>query len=230
MPLKPADGPTPYPDDRDEAAWPGQGPIRVHSWMTQDRDSFWQARERDQGAVVFAGSSFIADWKVADIAREFPALKVANRGIGGDVSRGLLFRLKEDVLDLNPRAVVLLIGGNDLTAHADPAVIEHNLNALIEMARAHNPKVPIVLFQLAPRDNPEAPVKPGALADLNTHIAKLGIRHENTAIIDLFTPFATPEGMPKEEFFTEDRLHFRPSAYKIWADLLRPAFEALGVQ
>ena len=227
---KPGEAPTPYPDSKNEAAWPGQGPIRVHNWMVQNREAFWKARERDQGAVVFAGSSSIAGWKVDDLAKAFPGLKVANRGIGGDVSRGLLFRFKEDVLDLKPRAIVILIGGNDLSAHADPATVEHNLKLMIEMARAQNPKVPIVLCQLAPRDNPEAPTKPGALADLNARIGKLGARHENVAIVDLFTPFATPEGMPKAEFFGKDRMHFQPAAYTIWADLLRPAFEKLGVK
>jgi len=37
-------------------------------------------------------------------------MKTANRGISGDVTRGVLYRMKEDVLDLNPKAVVLLIG------------------------------------------------------------------------------------------------------------------------
>jgi len=109
-PIHAADGPTPFPDAKDEAAWPGQGPIRVFGWMVDNRKAFWTHRDRDQGAVVFVGDSLIGGWKVERMVADFPGLKVANRGIGGDVSRGLLFRFREDVLDLKPRAIVMCIG------------------------------------------------------------------------------------------------------------------------
>ena len=56
----------------------------------------------------FVGDSLTGGWK--NLAKDFPKLKVANRGLGGDVSRGALFRFKEDALDLNPKAVVIEIG------------------------------------------------------------------------------------------------------------------------
>jgi len=34
-------GPTPFPDQKDEAAWPGKGPIRTFPYMTDNRKSFW---------------------------------------------------------------------------------------------------------------------------------------------------------------------------------------------
>ena len=130
--LRAADGPTPYPSAQDESAWAGQGPIRVHAWMKDNRAYFWTQRTKDQGAIVFVGSSMMGNWK--DIAAAFPGLKVANRGVGGDVSRGLLFRFQEDVLDLNPRAVVMSIGSNDLSAHGAPAGIAANISAIIDLA------------------------------------------------------------------------------------------------
>lgn len=225
-----ASGPKPYPDQKawEDSVWPGKGPIRVFGWMTDNRKAFWAAREKDQGAVVFAGDSQTAGWK--NLAEAFPGLKVANRGIGGDVSRGLLYRWREDVLDLNPRAIVILIGGNDLSTLSDPAVVEHNLGMMIDMARAQNPKVPIVLCQLPPRDDPKAPIKPGSLADLNARIAHVAEGKENMAVIDLYTPLAEADGRPKVEFFGADKLHMAAPAYKVWADLLRPAFEKLGVK
>ncbi len=222
------DGPTPYPDPKDEAAWPGQGPIRVFGWMVDNRNYFWTQREKDQGAVVFIGDSLTGNWR--QMAEAFPGLKVANRGIGGDVSRGLLFRFREDVLDLKPRAVVLCIGGNDLSAHTNPADVEQNIAAMLDQIRAYSPTLPIVLCLLPPRDNPDAPTKPGALADLNARIARLGAGKENIVVLDLFTALSTPEGKPQEEFFVKDRLHLAAPGYQKWAELLRPAFERLGVK
>src|SRR2546428_9430004 len=79
-----AGGPTPFPDPKNEAAWPGKGPIRVFGWMTDNRKWFWSQREKDQGAVVFAGDSLTGNWNAKLMAQSFPGLKVANRGIGGD--------------------------------------------------------------------------------------------------------------------------------------------------
>ena len=62
-PLFAADGPTPYPDAKNEAAWPGRGPIRVHPWMVDNRKYFRTQREKDQGAVVFVGDSLTGNWK-----------------------------------------------------------------------------------------------------------------------------------------------------------------------
>ncbi|HEX3134601.1 MAG TPA: GDSL-type esterase/lipase family protein, partial [Planctomycetota bacterium] len=117
--LTAADGPTPYPDAKDEAAWPGKGLIRCFFYMVGERKAFWGQRAKDQGAVVFTGDSLTGGWK--ELATSFPKLKVANRGVGGDTSRGILFRFQEDVVDLHPKAVVITAGANDLSAHGAPA-------------------------------------------------------------------------------------------------------------
>ena len=49
-----------------------------------------------------------------------PTLNVANRGISGDTTRGMLLRLDDDVLSLDPSAVVMLMGTNDLEEQAEP--------------------------------------------------------------------------------------------------------------
>lgn len=69
----------PTPSDR----WP----IRVFGWMVDNRKWFWTQREKDQGAAMFVGDSLAGNWKGEEMAKAFPKLKVANRGIGGDVSR-----------------------------------------------------------------------------------------------------------------------------------------------
>lgn len=230
-PLHAADsGPTPYPDPKTESAWPGKGPIRLFGWMVDNRKYFWTQREKDQGAVVFAGDSLTGNWKIADMQKAFPNLKIANRGIGGDVSRGLLFRFHEDVVDLHPRALVLCIGSNDLSAHGDPAGTAQNIADIIDQARQPNPDLPIVLIKATPRDNPKAPMKPGAFDDLNGRIAKLGEGKKNFIVLDLGPALTTADGKLKPECFTDDRLHLAAPGYDAWAATLRPALEKLGVK
>jgi lysophospholipase L1-like esterase len=230
-PLKAADGPTPYPDPKNESAWPGKGPIRVFGWMLDNRNYFWTQREKDQSAVVFVGDSLTGNWNIKLMQKLFPDLKkIANRGIGGDVSRGVLFRFKEDVLDLKPTAVVMCIGANDLSAHGDPKMIVENIAAIIAQARAYDANMPFILCTNPPRDSATAPTLPGAEADLNARIEKLGEGKEHFAVVDLFKPLATPEGKPIEKCFQKDKLHLAEPGYEIWAEQLKPVFEKLGVK
>ena len=86
--------------------------------------------QKDQGAVVFLGDSITQGWDVG-LQFAFPGVKIANRGISGDTSRGVLIRLQEDVLALNPAAVVLLVGTNDLEEGATPDTIAGNLKLIL---------------------------------------------------------------------------------------------------
>ncbi len=225
--LRAADGPTPYPPAKDEAAWAGRGPIRVHGWMNDNRAYFWTQREKAQGSVVFVGSSMMGNWK--GLAAAFPGVKVANRGIGGDVSRGLLFRFKEDVLDLNPRAVVISIGSNDLSSHGAPAAIAANIAAIIDQARAHNPELPLIVCTIPPRDVANAPVKPGAHADINARITALGAE-KNVVILDLYPPFSNEDGTLILDYYAKDRIHFTPAGYERLASVIRPALAKVGIE
>jgi lysophospholipase L1-like esterase len=105
--------------------------------------------QQDQGALVFLGDSITQGWG-DNIGGAFPGVKVANRGISGDTTRGVLIRLKEDVLDLQPRAVVLLIGTNDLEEQADPETVTANLKLILAALKTHNAAMPIILCQVFP--------------------------------------------------------------------------------
>lgn len=222
------EAPTPYPDPKDAAAWPGRGSIRCFDWMKQNRASFWAKRAQDQGAVVFVGDSLTGGWKLPQLAAAFPKLKVANRGIGGDVTRGLLFRFKEDVLDLKPRAIVLCIGTNDLSTHMEPPVIADNIALLLNEAQAQNPDMPVILCTVPPRAAPKSPLKrPGVVSELNTLIVKLAEGRKNVVILDLFSALAAPGGAPKPEYFREDMIHLAAPGYAQWADRLTSVFNSL---
>src|SRR5690242_5513801 len=99
---------------------PGAGPIRRYDWFKKlwaEKRSGWAKQvQRDQHALVFLGDSITQGW--GDVGSSFPGIKTANRGISGDTTRGVLIRLQEDVIALNPRGVVLLIGTNDLEEQA----------------------------------------------------------------------------------------------------------------
>jgi lysophospholipase L1-like esterase len=227
-PEPPADGPIPYPDPKNEAAWPGKGPIRSFGYMVGERRAFWLKRQADQGAIVFVGDSLTGGWKT--LAKDFPGFKVANRGVGGDVSRGALFRFKADVLALNPKAIVIEIGNNDLTAFGSPADMLSNLADMVAMAEKEKPGTPVILCSIPPSANPKAPIKPESRQAMNEGIRKMAAAHKDTSFCDLYAALANPDGSPKLENYFEDKLHMNDAGHAKWAALLIPIFEKLKLQ
>ena len=88
-----------------DAGLPGAGPIRRYDWfqsLWRERRSEWAGQvEQDRNAVVFLGDSITQGWG-GGLGAAFPGLKVANRGISGDTTRGILLRLQEDVIGARP--------------------------------------------------------------------------------------------------------------------------------
>ena len=74
------------------------------------------------GRVIFLGNSIteMGDWKKAT-----GDTTVINRGIGGDITYGILKRLK-DITDRQPSKVFLLVGINDIGKDIPDAVIADN--------------------------------------------------------------------------------------------------------
>lgn len=216
-------GPTPPPANKDD--WPGKGAAGVFDLWTQRRDEFWKDRQKDQGAVVFFGDSITHRW--TDVDKAFPDMRVANRGIGGDSSRRCIFRFQEDVLDLNPRAVVITIGTNDMNHTTTPSDAAGNIRMMLDQATRHNPKMPVVVCHVMPWD-----IRPGKfpvkILALNRLIDALAIGRPNISVCPTWPGMATPEGTSRPELFP-DRVHPNAEGYKVWAANLRPVLARLGL-
>lgn len=212
-----------------DAGLPGEGPLRRYEWFRnawRERRSLWSTQvAQDQGAVVFLGDSITQGWGDR-LATHFPGLKFANRGIGGDTTRGLLLRLDEDVLALNPAGVVLLIGTNDLEEQAHPWTIAANLRQLLGRLKAHNPKLPVVLCQVMP--SADAKRRPAyKIKRLNVLLREAVKDQPQVTLVDTWTLFANPQGDANPAEFP-DLLHLNDAGYAKWAAALRPVLETLG--
>jgi lysophospholipase L1-like esterase len=206
---------------------PGVGPIRRADWfrkLWQDRRSKWAARvEKDRNAVVLLGDSITQGWG-EDFSAWFPGLKIANRGISGDTSRGVLIRLKEDVLALDPKAVVLLIGTNDLEEQADPETIAANLKLIL--AALKEGKMPVVLCQVFPSS--ESKKRPSdKIKKVNQLYAAVVKGNAQVTLVETWPLFADAKGdaIPAE---FPDLLHPNSAGYAKWAAALRPVLATLG--
>ncbi len=208
---------------------PGVGPIRRYDWfrkLWQTKRSGWAKQvKKDQNAVVFLGDSITQGW--GDTMRgSFGDMKVANRGISGDTTRGMLIRLKEDVLSLNPSAVVLLMGTNDLEEKAEPETIAANLISIVAALKQHNAKMPIILCKVFPSS--ESKRRPAEkIKRINELYASAVKGDPQIIVLETWVLFADAAGNAKKPEFP-DLLHPNKAGYAKWAAALRPIFATLG--
>jgi len=208
---------------------PGTGPIRRYDWFaklwTQKRNGWAQRAEKDQGALVFLGDSITQGWG-DNIGGAFPGVKVANRGISGDTTRGVLIRLKEDVLDLKPAGVVVLIGTNDLEENAEPETIAGNLKLILAALKQHNPRMPVILCQVFPSSasmhRPADKIK-----KVNQLYAAAVKGDAQVTMMETHVLFADAQGDAKKDEFP-DLLHPNKAGYAKWAGAIRPVLATLG--
>jgi len=208
---------------------PGAGPIRRYDWFrklwAQKRAGWAQRADQDQGALVFLGDSITQGWG-DKMGSMFPGVKVANRGISGDTTRGVLIRLAEDVLALRPAGVVLLIGTNDLEEQADPETIAGNLKLILAEFKKHNPKMPVILCQVFPssasKKRPADKIK-----QINKLYAAAVKGDPQVILLETWPLFADAQGDARKEEFP-DLLHPNKAGYAKWAAALRPILATLG--
>ena len=209
---------------------PGAGPIRRQDWFqktwTGKRTGWAKRVQQDQGALVFLGDSITQGWG-DNMGGAFPGVKVANRGISGDTTRGVLIRLKEDVTDLNPAGVVLLIGTNDLEEKATPEVIAGNLKLIIAELKKHNAKMPIVLCQVFPSSASKSR-SAEQIKKVNQLYAAAVKGDAQVTFIETHPLFANAQGDAKKEEMP-DLLHPNKAGYVKWATAIRPVLETLDL-
>ncbi len=222
------------------AEFPGAGQIPFFwrdDWYVDNwrgcRDRYWLNRTADHGRAVLLGDSITQFWWTSSNAFAFPT---ANRGIMGDFTRGILFRLQTDVLDFDPPAISLLIGTNDLSAGLAPETIAANITTILDRIEAWTqtrmmagqPRVAVVVNLIMPRGNeePANDVRP-AVAALNQLIISLAAGRPRTAVCDSWSLYADADGFPDPVEFS-DLLHPEPAVYPRWHDALVATFATLG--
>ncbi|MCA9070316.1 MAG: DUF1080 domain-containing protein, partial [Planctomycetaceae bacterium] len=208
---------------------PGDGPIRRYDWfrnLWRSKRSGWAKQvQKDQQAVVFLGDSITQGWG-DNLGGTFGEMKVANRGISGDTTRGMLIRLEDDVLSLNPKAVVMLMGTNDLEEGATPETIAGNLKLIIARLKKHNPKMPIILCKVFPSS--ETKRRPAdKIKKINELYAEAVQGDPQIIVLETWVLFADEKGNAKKPEFP-DLLHPNKAGYAKWAAALHPIFATLG--
>lgn len=111
------------------------------------------APARNEERVVFLGDSITAGWSEASPAF-FDGRAYIERGISGQTTPQMLVRFRADIVDLEPEAVVILAGTNDLAGNTGPAtneMIQGNLASMAEIAAANG--IRVILASILPAED-----------------------------------------------------------------------------
>jgi len=152
--------PYPFPEEaRRQLAELRESAIRIESHfqaLLEQRDSQLRSPDRDnlrryaeanarlsppdaaKPRVVFLGDSITDGWRLNEY---FPDGDFVNRGISGQITGEMLGRMKADVLDLKPAAIVVLAGTNDIARGVAPTTIQNNLTMIADLAEMHRIKL-----------------------------------------------------------------------------------------
>ncbi len=191
------------------------------------------ARQGD-AEVLFMGDSITDFWRNADgpfagkpvLDRHFGHWKVANFGIAGDTTQGVLYRLQNgEGQGFSPGAIMLMIGTNN-TARNTAAEIAEGIGAVVLELQRDFPQAKILLLGVFPRGRPTDPVR-ATIAEINRTIAKL---HDGERVhyLDIGAQFLAADGAIPADVMS-DLLHPGPKGYEIWAQAVKePLTKLMG--
>lgn len=190
-----------------------------------------RARESAPAKVVFVGDSITQSWEDPGAAiwqERFAPMGALNLGVSGDRTEHVLWRLQEAPLTrLNPRAVVLLIGTNNLghgTANAQETLA--GVKAVVAMIRKQVPDATLVLCSTFPRGETINAMR-GDILQVNQAVAVAVKGDPKVVVVDLGDKFVSADGTISRQLMP-DALHLTPKGYAIWADGITAALVRAG--
>lgn len=211
--------------------------VRLRDWpeLSRYRDANRTVPPPSGGRrVVFMGDSITDNWQQPRFGGFFPGRDYLDRGISGQTTPQMLVRFRPDVIDLQPQAVVILAGTNDIAGNTGPMTdqaIEDNLASMAELARAHGIKVvlasitPISAYHTAAGGIPQTTQRPLARITAINEWIKHYASQNGAEYLDYFSAMVDATGRMRTEL-TADDLHPNAAGYGIMGPLAEKALDA----
>jgi lysophospholipase L1-like esterase len=202
-----------------------------------DRDNlrrYQEANERlappspDKPRVVFFGDSITDGWRLNEY---FEGRDFVNRGISGQVTGEMLGRMQSDVIALQPKAMIILAGTNDIARGTALPTIQKNLTSIAELAELHKIKpiftsiLPVSDYHKAnnPRFEMTKGRPPEKILEMNKWLRAFCQRHSYT-YVDYFAAMADAKGFLGADL-ADDGLHPNAKGYRVMAPLALAAID-----
>lgn len=198
-----------------------------HDWAQFGRYAEANKSITSRPDAVFLGNSITDMWASGD-PEFFSRNNFVGRGIGGQTTSEMLVRFRQDVIDLNPRVVLIMAGTNDIARNNGYISLENmlsNVKSMCELAKLH--KIKVVICSVTPcayypwrRHIDCAPIIPQFNAMLKEYAEQNGFYY-----LDYYSALVDERGgIPQK--WTTDECHLTLLAYR---EIMEPmACEAIN--
>ncbi|HEU4388526.1 MAG TPA: GDSL-type esterase/lipase family protein [Blastocatellia bacterium] len=167
----------------------------------------------------------ITDWWVQNednkkvFQKYFGNIRTANFAVAGDTTQGVLWGLRNgEGQGFQPKAVMLMIGTNNMGANT-AAEIAEGIGAVVLEMRRNFPEAKILLLAIFPRGVPGDPVR-DKIAETNRIISKLDDQ-KHVFYLDIGAKFLDATGVFLPDAFRPDNLHPAAKGYDIWGEAVQ---------
>lgn len=194
----------------------------TYSTFYYQRASLFEQLPIKSTDIVFIGNSIVNGGEWSELLDNN---NVKNRGISGDVCKGVYDRLNT-ITKGEPSKIFLLIGVNDLGRGGEPDSIVKGIGKIIDKIKAESPRTVIYLQSILPvndsfgmfsgHTNRWEEIKP-----LNEKLEELA-KSKQATYIDLYSEFVEPGSDKLNSEFTNDGLHLLGKGYMKWAEIIKP--------
>jgi len=174
--------------------------------------------------VVFMGNSITDGWWPND-STFFINNQYVDRGISGQTTSEMLVRFRADVINLKPKAVVILAGTNDIAQNNGYISLENafgNIVSMVELAKANNIKPILCSVMPAYEFGWRKGLEPaGKIIKLNAMIKAYADKNK-IVYVDYHSALADERGGLPEKY-SNDGVHPTLEAYKIMETIVQKA-------
>ncbi len=169
-----------------------------------------EENKKMEAPIIFYGSSTIRLWK--SLNEDFKDVDVINLGFGGAYIDSLSKNFNLLINFLNPKAIVIYLGGNDLNLSLSPEQIIFKIKKFIEKINEKYPNTNIGYITIKP--SVERKKKLSDIKKINKGVKLIANDFPNLVYIDVYNKLLD-KGEVTSRFLLQDGLHLNKEGYKV---------------
>jgi lysophospholipase L1-like esterase len=175
------------------------------------RNDVFEKLPNTENEIIMVGNSLTNNFEWHEMFRD---VNIINRGIGEDITKGVLQRLDE-IVESKPLKIFLEIGINDFSLGYPIDTVFSNYVKIIDKIRLKSPQTKIYIQSILP-----------CVKDLNSLTIDFNKRLKNYSIqsnityIDLYSRFVSGKIL-NPSYDLGDGIHLSGEGYLLWCNLIK---------